>query len=168
MKNIRPAVLRLGAVVAVFGVLVAGCGEDSDLSRPTVTLEVSRGQADTLLADIEQALPAGARFEPPAANENDCYKPHSESADGRRQAGRLATVSGLPEERQAEVYAAARAYFGAHDFKITKDVDKVLTGTRSSDGFLAMLYGGLAPGQLMQVSVRAPCVWPDGTPQPKR
>ncbi|MCX5213605.1 hypothetical protein OG689_30790 [Kitasatospora sp. NBC_00240] len=157
----------MGVVVAAFGLLVAGCDEDTDLRRPTVTLEVSGQQADTLLVDIEQALPEGVRYESPASNENDCYGPHSETADGRRQVGRLATVGGLPGERQAEVYAAARTYFEAHDFKITKDADKVLTAKRSSDGFLAMLYGGLEPGGLMQVSVRAPCVWPDGTPGPK-
>ncbi|WP_329494493.1 hypothetical protein [Kitasatospora herbaricolor] len=162
----RIVLLRAAVLTVGFGLLVVGCGEN--INKPTITLSTAEQQADALLAQAEQVLPADVRHKLPEKSESGCYHDFDGKFDDRRQPVRSVELFGLPDERRAEVYEAARKFMEAQGFKITEDTDRGLTGTRASDGFDTVLRGTFAAGDYIELTVRAPCVWENGTPPPKR
>ncbi|MCX5213604.1 hypothetical protein OG689_30785 [Kitasatospora sp. NBC_00240] len=161
-EPLKAALLALGVAT-----LSVGCGQDVDVTTPTITRVAAEQQADAELAGLERVLPEGIRHEAPLKGESGCYHGDDNGTDGRVQPTRTDILKGLPSERTDEIYAAVRTHLEASGFKVSEDVKGHLAGNKAANGFTAVLHGSLAVGDYLRLTVLAPCVWPDGTPTPK-
>lgn len=152
-------------VLSALMLLLTACSENVD--KPTMTRDQAQLKAEAYLAGVAGDLPSGIAHAPSQVDDADCYSNGHHDADGRVEVVVSFTLSGAPDTRTPEVYEAFRRHMAAKGFKVAGDQGpRRMTFKNSSDGFTAVLFGSLPPLNYLDLSISAPCVWPNGSPSP--
>lgn len=97
-----------------------------------------------------------------------CTDPTDHGPVGRVTAGATYWIRGLSESEILQHFDSFEQWLSEHDFAILVDERPkfyFLSGENRKDGFLLAFryYPGVTPS----ISAGSPCVWPNGTPEPK-
>lgn len=136
--------------------------------QPTMTAQ----QASLRVADYAQR--AFAALPPPAAlvkwagdNNNPCDDPTDNGPQGRVVPYAEYKITGLPPDQYNHYFDVLRQWWASHGFRVLADdrpKDLYLWVENNGDGFrMALQANDVGP---LYLTSTAPCVWPNGTPEP--
>lgn len=158
------------AGLAVIGLMIlAGCGNGNDV-KPTMTEEQAKQRAEDYVRQTLSALPPDARLEVLSATSSlACDDPTDSGPRGRVTVGNTYWVRGLPREGHAAFFDAILTWWKQHDFTVLVDRRPQVNLIRvehKQDGFRVTFDEN--PAGELKLGADSPCVWPKGTPEPRR
>ena len=168
MKS-RRVLLLLIALAAVCGVFTYSCITASEVGmQNTITAAEAQRLVEAYVHEAMTALPPQARLEKQYERISDCDQPTDHGPRGRVGASIGYWIRDLPKDQNQTYLNAALQYWTQHGWKLLTDsrpgynyiwVEKISDGFRMS--ITANINGDL------NIGTDSPCVWPNGTPEPK-
>lgn len=160
------------ALALTIDALLASCsqgseGQDSEVTT-TITVQAAISKTDQYAEMARQALSPEARLISPFKQDGiTCTNPANSEGKGRVMVSHNYEVAGLPPGDPAQHYAKIRDWWAKNSFRVTQDSQSTgyVLAENSSDGFTMMLR--VNQGGQAYLGVSSPCVWPNGTPEPK-
>ena len=143
--------------------LLSGCS----YVIPTMTQDEATERVGEHADDTLAALPEGAELEELSEpSSSPCGNPSMLSEEDRVTVGVNFWVNGIPEEDNETALALMHDHWDANGYQILNDSrpdDTFINARNEEDSFeIATLYN--KNGKLA-LTVRSPCLWPDGTPE---
>lgn len=138
--------------------------------RTTITEQQAFQRAEDYVRQAMSALPPEARLEVlSAANSLACDDPTDNGPRGRVTVGNIYWVRNLSKESIPQYMDAMVRWWTEHDFGILSDTrnpnSNYVSAENKIDGF-RMAFSDNPKGELT-LGADSPCVWPNGTPEPK-
>lgn len=137
--------------------------------KNTITQQQAKEQAEQYVRDAVSALVPTARLELSSHFDNSpCDDPTDNGPAGRVFASNRYWIRGLPEDQNKQSVNTLRKWSEQHGFTVVSDAwDKAMyiTLENPSNGFRVAIQES-SQGEL-SIGASSPCVWPNGTPEPK-
>jgi hypothetical protein len=179
-KTRRTNIRHRLALIALLATLTTGCGSGSQKGnpvttqpgmKPTITItEANKRSQDYLDQATNAVFPPPITKTPGTPEERgECTDPDDHGPTNRLQASREYQLAGITPADVPRYFDALRQWWQSHGF--TQAFDKgtgggrLLDGESPSDGFRMSLQSNDVGG--LYLTVASPCVWPNGTPEPK-
>lgn len=138
--------------------------------KPTITEQQATQRVDDYVRQAMTALPPEARLEVlSATSSSSCDDPTDNGPRGRVSVGNIYWVRDLPKESNHQYFDAVTKWWTDHNFGILDNIrdpdSNYVWAENKTDGF-RMSFSDNPKGELT-LSANSPCVWPNGTPEPK-
>ncbi|MFD8497401.1 hypothetical protein [Amycolatopsis sp. NPDC059657] len=134
--------------------------------KSTITVKEANQRVDDLMEQGRKALGPDTRLTDDFRKESmACDDPTDQGPKGRVFATRDAQVVNTRTSVPQENFAALREWWKVSGFQITSDASSRLFAENPANGFRMSIETN-AQG-LLYLGVSSPCVWPNGTPEPK-
>jgi hypothetical protein len=168
--------LRATLIAALTITAAAACTSSNNGRgmQPTITLQQARDQATAYGQAAQAQLPGSPKLVGPRRTSLDCDDPTDNGPKGRVDVGDYYDVDyhgidPLPDNttiiNHMYDYWSAQGYQVLQDTR-SKDRGRHIRFENPKDGFRFGLVEADTGSQL-SLQISAPCVWPNGTPQPK-
>lgn len=163
---------RIAALcAAVFvGLVLSSCGQSNESPgaplQPTMSIQEAKQKVDDYLEQGRRALSPDAKLINDSGNEQRaCDDPTDGGPKGRVFAQRDAKVEGAGGRDPQSNFALLRSWWQANGFRITSEKSDAIFAENPADGFRMSLTSNVRGSLYLGAS--SPCVWPNGTPDPK-
>jgi hypothetical protein len=137
--------------------------------KNTITEEEATQRAEDYVRQAMEALPPEARLEVlSGTSSGPCDDPTDNGPRGRVTVGNIYWVRGLPAESNPQYFDSMVRWWTDHDFAILTDKrpqSNYVWVENKRDGF-RMAFRDNPKGELA-LGADSPCVWPNGTPEPR-
>lgn len=168
MKSRRVLVLLIAAAAAC-GIGAYSYITSSEVGmQNTITAAEAQRLVDAYVHEAMTALPPQARLEKQYERTSDCEQPTDHGPRGRVSASIGYWIRDLPKDQNQAYFDAVLRYWTQHGWKLLTDSrpqDNYVWVEKISDGFQMSLAASIH-GDL-NIGTDSPCVWPNGTPEPK-
>lgn len=155
---------KLGILVIAVAIAATACGGNS--MEPTVSLADAQARLQKDIHDAATAVfPQGFTLEDQGPSPQNCTDSVGKT-DGQVNMGMGFWVNGIERARNDEYFDALKNWWSTHGWSSKTDSrpkDMFINATR--DGYL-MGLGSSVDGRLT-IEGTTPCVWRNGTPEPK-
>ena len=161
-------------ITAVLAVALASCTSANNPKagmKNTITQQEANERAERYTRDAVSALLPAPQLEVLSHFEDSpCVDPTDHGPKGRVIASRSYWLNDIPIDRQAEYVDALVEWWSKHDFAVLTDgrpnETYVLVENRR-DGFRMSVQQTVVGPKRLSLGATSPCVWPNGTPEPK-
>jgi hypothetical protein len=136
--------------------------------RNTITAGEAQRLVDVYVHEAMSAFPANARLEKQYERVYDCSDPTDNGPRGRVIAGISYWIRDLPKDQNETYFNTVLQYWTQHGWRVLTDSrpdDNYIWVERNADGFRMSIQASIK-GDL-SIGTASPCVWPNGTPEPK-
>ncbi|MGQ0839283.1 alpha/beta hydrolase [Actinokineospora sp.] len=151
------------AAMTLFATSCTGSAMDN-----TITRKQAEDRVEEYIKQAVSVLDVPFRLEPLGLDMSDCDDPTDNGPKGRVFADHVYWIRDVPTTENGRQVAALRKWFRDNGFTIgedTWDKTKFVSLDKGEDGFRMSLKENFK-GEL-SIGASSPCVWPNGTPEPK-
>ena len=139
--------------------------------KNTITQQQASERAERYVRDAVAALSPAAQLELSGRfDDSPCDDPTDNGPKGRVIASVTYWLNDIPVDHQSEYVNTLFQWWSEHDFAVLTDnraTDIYVHVENRRDGFrMAVQQTAVGPKRL-SLGATSPCVWPNGTPEPK-
>jgi hypothetical protein len=161
-------------IATALAVLLSSCTSPENPKvavKNTITQQQAVERVEQYIREVVTALAPRARLEVLYGSDGSaCDDPTDNGPRGRVIASRSYWLRDIPAEKNEEYVTAIVHWWTEHDFGILTDDrpnDVYVWAENRRDGFrMSVQQTATGPPQL-SLGATSPCVWPNGTPEPK-
>lgn len=148
--------------------------------KDTITRNQAEHNTEQLISSISTVLPHGTKVikdkDEPGVSVQDMQCEDKDPAAGRPtgmvQVQRVYKLSEVKSSDVDEIFRSLREWWGQHSFKVTSDNQHPSADPKDKSVLVRNHHGYTMSGQSndqgqFYFGASSPCVWPNGTPEPK-
>jgi len=139
--------------------------------EPTITEQQAADRAENYVEDVTSLMQPRPRLEIQSSLTQECTQPSDGGPLGRVSVSRVYWLRDVSPSAFPGLFAAAERYWSAPTWRVLEDQsdrkpDPTIWVENSQTGFRMRLETSL-DGQQLALGAVSPCVWPNGTPEPR-
>jgi hypothetical protein len=166
--------LKLALLAGLAVLSVSSCGTDDQpkdtAMKNTINIQEANQRVEDYVTRARAAFPASVELRLQSQfKDSPCDDPTDNGPKGRLIASRGYQVMGPSPNQFPQQFEAIRTWWERNGFVVSNDsargADRTVAAENKADGFTMSLRSNNA-GELY-LNTSAPCVWPNGTPEPK-
>ncbi|NYF43902.1 hypothetical protein [Streptosporangium sandarakinum] len=152
-------------------VLSAGCTGKETMDHPAITKEKALGRVEQLIKEAISGVNPQPRLDLDqlSLTVDHCLDPTDGGSKDRIVVGRGYYLRDVPKDRLAEVSRQVRQTWeqrGHHVSGVSLDGIGFTGRSRPDDFLFSLLVADSDGGEVLNLGVSSPCIWPNGTPEP--